>query len=85
VITKPVSSSPFGTSTGIAFPYGEWPTFWEPPRPWAVRFPGFPGLVHPTQLYESGLSLVKFFLLYRLLGRKKFDGQVIALAERLPG
>ena len=47
--------------------------------PWAVRFPGFPGPVHPTQLYEAGLNFLNFILLYRLLGRKKFDGQVIAL------
>lgn len=47
--------------------------------PWAVRFPGFPGPVHPTQLYEAGLNIFNFIVLYRLLGRKKFDGQVIAL------
>jgi phosphatidylglycerol---prolipoprotein diacylglyceryl transferase len=33
--------------------------------------------LHPTQLYEAALELGNFFLLAWLLGRKRFDGQVI--------
>jgi phosphatidylglycerol---prolipoprotein diacylglyceryl transferase len=75
-----------GTATALGYAvmkFGCWMAgccFGRPSSlPWAMRFPGFPGPVHPTQLYESGLSLVNFIILYRLLGRKKFDGQVIAL------
>lgn len=47
--------------------------------PWSVRFPGLPGPVHPTQLYEAGLQLAAFFILLAVLRRKSFDGQVLAL------
>jgi len=47
--------------------------------PWAVLFPGLPGPVHPTQLYEAGLQLAAFFVLLAVLRRKTFDGQVLAL------
>ncbi len=47
--------------------------------PWAVQFPGLSAPVHPTQLYEAGLQLAAFFILVRILGRKTFDGQVLAL------
>ena len=33
--------------------------------------------IHPTQLYESAVELANFALLYWLIGRKRFDGQVI--------
>lgn len=51
-------------------------------QPWAVRFPeshvtgGAP--VHPTQLYDSFLSLGLYLGLAWLYRRKKFDGQVFA-------
>ena len=52
--------------------------------PWAIRFPEgnplnpptFP--VHPTQIYESLLSLGFYFALALLYRRKRFDGQVFA-------
>ena len=33
--------------------------------------------IHPTQLYESGVELINFFLLYWLFRHKRFNGQVI--------
>ena len=33
--------------------------------------------IHPTQLYESVVELINFFLLYWLIRHKKFHGQVI--------
>jgi phosphatidylglycerol:prolipoprotein diacylglycerol transferase len=47
--------------------------------PWAVLFPGLPGPVHPTQLYEAGFQLTAFFILIAVLRRKAFDGQILAL------
>jgi len=50
--------------------------------PWAIRFPaghpthGVP--VHPTQIYDSLLSLVFWGFLEWLYRRKRFDGQVFA-------
>jgi len=35
-------------------------------------------LLHPTQLYESVLNFVNFFILFLILKRKKFDGQVFS-------
>ena len=57
--------------------------------PWAIRFPQpndpstysgpRPGVpLHPTQIYESLLSLVLYAFLAWLYRRKKFDGQVFA-------
>jgi phosphatidylglycerol:prolipoprotein diacylglycerol transferase len=50
--------------------------------PWAIHFPADHPTrgagVHPTQLYESFLSLGLYFLLERLYRRKKFDGEVFA-------
>ncbi len=34
--------------------------------------------IHPTQLYEAGLNFLNFFILFLILKRKKFDGQVFA-------
>ena len=47
--------------------------------PLAARFAGTPLNVHlhPTQLYELLIELGNFVLLWWLLPRKKFDGQVI--------
>jgi len=57
--------------------------------PWAVTFqskdaPGIPvnelGILrHPTQLYESALNFLNFFVLFLILRKKKFDGQVFSL------
>jgi len=50
--------------------------------PWAVYFPSdhetYPHGVHPTQLYESLLSLGLYAGLAWLYRRKRFDGQVFA-------
>jgi phosphatidylglycerol:prolipoprotein diacylglycerol transferase len=50
--------------------------------PWAVHFPSdhetYPHGVHPTQLYESLLSLAMYAGLAWLHRRKRFDGQVFA-------
>jgi phosphatidylglycerol:prolipoprotein diacylglycerol transferase len=62
----------------VQFPYGS--------EPWNGQFaqnligrndPALP--VHPTQLYESFLSLALYFGLAWLYRRKKFDGQVFAV------
>ncbi len=50
--------------------------------PWAIQFPHdhqtFPMHVHPTQIYDSLLSLGLYFGLAWLHRHKKFDGQVLA-------
>lgn len=50
--------------------------------PWAIQFPSghptFPNRVHPTEIYESLLSLGLFFFLSWLFKRRKFNGQVFA-------
>ena len=48
-------------------------------NPLAEQWSGTPlnKALHPTQLYESAVELVNFFLLAWLLKRKQFDGQVI--------
>jgi phosphatidylglycerol:prolipoprotein diacylglycerol transferase len=55
--------------------------------PWAIKFPvghethpaGSPATpVHPTEIYESLLSLALYGFLAWLFRRKKFDGQVFA-------
>ncbi|MFW6131440.1 MAG: prolipoprotein diacylglyceryl transferase [Candidatus Aminicenantaceae bacterium] len=60
----------------------------ESSMPWGVTFSsqyasnitGVPlGVkIHPTQLYESVLNFLNFFVLFYLLKKKKFDGQVFA-------
>lgn len=35
--------------------------------------------LHPVQLYESALNFLNFFVLFLILRRKKFDGQVFSL------
>ena len=51
--------------------------------PWAIHFPADHPThgqgVHPTQIYESLLSLCLYFFLAWLYRRKKFDGQVFAV------
>jgi phosphatidylglycerol---prolipoprotein diacylglyceryl transferase len=53
--------------------------------PWAVRFPADNSLhppgtpVHPTQVYDSLLSLCLYLGLAWLYRRKKFDGQIFAV------
>lgn len=34
--------------------------------------------IHPVQLYESALNFLNFFILFVILKRKRFDGQVFA-------
>ncbi|MGD8534463.1 MAG: prolipoprotein diacylglyceryl transferase [Candidatus Aminicenantes bacterium] len=56
--------------------------------PWGVNFQneyasnltGIPlhTLLHPTQLYESALNFLNFFVLFLILKKKKFDGQVFS-------
>lgn len=50
--------------------------------PWAIHFPQghetYPAGVHPTEIYDSLLSLVLYGVLAWLYRRKKFDGQVFA-------
>lgn len=45
--------------------------------PWAINVNGM--MVHPTFLYESIWNLFTFFILYKMLKIKKFDGQIMAL------
>lgn len=51
--------------------------------PWAIRFPESHATagaaVHPTQIYDSVLSLLLYLALAWLYRRKKFDGQVFAV------
>jgi phosphatidylglycerol:prolipoprotein diacylglycerol transferase len=51
--------------------------------PWAVHFPPghetYPNPVHPTEVYDSLLSLVLYLGLAWLYRRKQFDGQVFAV------
>lgn len=50
--------------------------------PWAIRYPAghetAGHAVHPTQVYEAGLSLALYGALALLHRQKKFDGQVFA-------
>ncbi|MCK6544627.1 prolipoprotein diacylglyceryl transferase [Myxococcota bacterium] len=44
-----------------------------------VHFPKLPGPVHPTQLYDSATALVLAIALLWRFGRRRFDGENIAL------
>ncbi len=46
---------------------------------WAALMTGVPlgHPLHPTQLYESAVELINFFILFWLIRHKKFDGQII--------
>ena len=50
--------------------------------PWAIHFPPghetYPNGVHPTEIYDSLLSLILYLGLAWLYRHKKFDGQVFA-------
>jgi phosphatidylglycerol:prolipoprotein diacylglycerol transferase len=35
-------------------------------------------LLHPVQLYESALNFLNFFVLFLILKKKRFDGQVFS-------
>jgi phosphatidylglycerol:prolipoprotein diacylglycerol transferase len=41
--------------------------------------------LHPTELYEMVVEIINFLVLYWLLRRKKFEGQVIGLYMILYG
>ena len=62
----------FGTPTdlpwGITYPAGSIPDYIYGQQP-----------IHPAQLYTSAYGWLLFFVLYWLLKRKRFDGQVLAL------
>jgi phosphatidylglycerol:prolipoprotein diacylglycerol transferase len=47
--------------------------------PWAVKFPGLEGLRHPTQLYEAGINLLIFGILWSSRKKEKFDGYLFLL------
>ena len=47
--------------------------------PWAVKFPNYPGLRHPTQIYSALFWLFLFLVLLFLKKYKKFDGQIFYL------
>jgi phosphatidylglycerol:prolipoprotein diacylglycerol transferase len=69
---------------GIAFPQGSPPTSAGHLRAVGNAIPaGIPDSaivpVHPTQLYEVGLALVMFFILWRLARKKLHPGQLFAL------
>ncbi len=62
--------------------------------PWAVTFtnpqsqvdPGLLGVpIHPTQLYEMIVEVINFAILYWLVKRKTFEGQVVGLYMILYG
>ncbi len=44
--------------------------------PWAVRFPGVPGLRHPLQLYEMLFGALVLILALRLARHRAFSGQI---------
>ncbi|MEZ5358376.1 MAG: prolipoprotein diacylglyceryl transferase [Candidatus Zixiibacteriota bacterium] len=62
----------FGTPTelpwGVTFPTGSIPEYFYGSQP-----------IHPTQLYSSLYGLILFFLLWYILKKKTFDGQVLAV------
>jgi phosphatidylglycerol:prolipoprotein diacylglycerol transferase len=50
-------------------------------NPYANQLTGIPlnEALHPVQLYESALNFANFFILFVVLRKKKFDGQVFPL------
>lgn len=56
-------------------------------NPLAAQVTGTPlGIsLHPTQLYEFAAELVNFFILFRLIKHKRFEGQIIGLYMFLYG
>ncbi|OGC09932.1 prolipoprotein diacylglyceryl transferase [candidate division WOR-1 bacterium RIFOXYA2_FULL_37_7] len=51
--------------------------------PWAVKFPHLTGLRYPTQIYASIAGLLIFAVLFFLLSRRKFPGQIFAVGLSL--
>ena len=84
---------PTASWVGIAFPRGTPPThvdiiqrdFGITVDPALVEQYGQIVPVHPTQLYEVGLSTVIFFLLWRIRGRSRPPGQLFMLWLALAG
>jgi phosphatidylglycerol:prolipoprotein diacylglycerol transferase len=75
---------------GIAFPRGAPPSTADNLREFGVDIPAsVPGdqvfAVHPTQLYETGLSLVIFFILWRLRPRWATPGTLFFVWVALAG
>ena len=53
--------------------------------PWAVRFPGLPHAVHPTQLYEAFYDIILFAFLIARRKRVRFEGEISLLYLLLYG
>ncbi|MGF1510603.1 MAG: prolipoprotein diacylglyceryl transferase [Myxococcota bacterium] len=54
--------------------------------PWGVIFPATHGQsVHPTQLYDAAVGLIGGGLLWAWFGRRRFDGQNLALLLMIYG
>ncbi|HEX8695158.1 MAG TPA: prolipoprotein diacylglyceryl transferase [Longimicrobium sp.] len=75
---------------GVAFPRGAPPSTADNLRDFGVDIPAtVPGdqvfAVHPTQLYETGLSLVIFFILWRLRPRWATPGTLFFVWVALAG
>ncbi len=51
----------------------------ETSLPWGVHFPGLSGARHPTQLYDATIAVVLGALLMWRFGRRRFDGENIAI------
>ena len=48
-------------------------------QPWGVTFRAGSGAVHPTQLYDAGAALMIAAVLLWRFGRRRFDGENVAL------
>jgi len=60
--------------------------FWQGcDLPWAVRFPGLPHAVHPTQLYEAFYDIMLFAFLIARRKRVRFEGEISLLYLLLYG
>lgn len=75
---------------GVAFPKGAPPSTAENLREFGISVPADVApdtvmAVHPTQLYETGMSLVIFFILWRFRDRFANDGTLFAVWVALAG
>lgn len=75
---------------GVAFPQGAPPSTADNLRAFGVDVPASVAgdtvmTVHPTQLYETGMSLVIFFILMRFRDRFATDGTLFAVWVALAG
>jgi phosphatidylglycerol---prolipoprotein diacylglyceryl transferase len=75
---------------GVAFPKGAPPSTAENLREFGISVPADVApdtvmAVHPTQLYETGMSLVIFFILWRFRDRFANDGTLFAIWVALAG